>query len=184
MAAFPQFMSPLSSSMTSAPHSENTIRSDAIVVMPASDGFVISISNGLSPGIVPSLPSALVVDSATMATFSEPQYVATAGPSAQTRIAEPLGAKNTFPNHEVVIIAIAVSLGLMCAFSLFIGVVKCRNRRQKSSKSRTRQARDSLEIRCIGIDCNVPAESISPASLSKTGVGKTKEPLQMAQINT
>ncbi|PTB40402.1 hypothetical protein M441DRAFT_48244 [Trichoderma asperellum CBS 433.97] len=174
----------------SAPHSESFTEPDAIVVMPESDGFIISISNALSPGAVLSLPSTLVVDSGTMATFSEPQYVGTARPSAQTRIAEPSRTKNTsntmgnsFTAHKVVIIGIAVSLGLACAFSLFTGAVKYRNKKQASSKvDSARKTRDSLEIRCIGINHNVLTE-ISPASLSKTGVTETKEPLQTAQIN-
>lgn len=176
---------------TSTARSENYIGADATVAIPASNGFVISIPNGLSPSFVLSLSSALVVDSAAMATFSEPQYVGTAGSSAQTRTAEPSGTENTskaigktLPTHKIVIIAIAVSFGLVCAFSLFIGVVKCRNRRQSRSeiKSHTRKARDSLEIRCIGIDHDVRAKGISPAGLSKAGVVETKEPRRMAQI--
>ncbi|KAL7940689.1 hypothetical protein V8C42DRAFT_336890 [Trichoderma barbatum] len=145
----------------------------SIIVMTAANGLIINGLNGTS-GVVMSLPSVLTTDSATITSLNHFAVITPSGTSEIVTSAGSVGA-----THKAIIIAVAVSLGLVCTVFLFIFMALYWGRKKvyKSAKSITKSSRSSLEIRCIGIESVVLTASPSPVPpiKAKATVGAPKE---------
>lgn len=134
---------------TSVLHGENLVKSLQIAVLPATGTVML---NGLLSTMI-SLPPALTMGSKDLVTFSEQHVLETASPPVTSYVTNSIGP--IFGTHEVIIIAITVSIGLVCAASLFAAVVKYNGYRRtpdRQTMSTTRTTKSSLEICCIGIE--------------------------------
>lgn len=133
---------------TSVLHREKLIKTSQIAFLTTTGTVMLNDLHN----IMISLPSALTMESENLVTFSEQYALETARPLETSHVTNSTGV--IFGAHEVIIIAVTVSIGLACAASLFAAVVKYGYRRKpgRQTMPTTRAAKNSLEICCIGID--------------------------------